>query len=76
VKSLSGDARTLGGLVFMQACYYTCLFTLMRGLTTSGVGAVERLQAVSNASLVVASLIAALSALPTLWCFWPERRAG
>jgi hypothetical protein len=76
VKSLSGDAGTLGGLVFMQACYYTCLLTLMSGLMTSGVSPVERVQRVpGNAVLAVALLIAGLSTLPTLWCFWPARRA-
>ena len=75
VKSLSGDAGTLGGLVFMQACYYTCLLTLMRGLMTSGVSALESLQSISGGPAVMfALLVASLSTVPTVWCFWPARR--
>ena len=75
LKILSGDAGTLGGLVVMQACYYTCLLTLMSGLTTSGLTLLDALDRVSGqAALVFAVLIATLSTLPTLLCFWPARR--
>jgi hypothetical protein len=75
VRTLSGDAGTLGGLVFMQACYYTCLLMLMSGLMTSGVSAVERVQRIpGSAAIVFVLLIAGLSTVPTLFCFWPARR--
>jgi hypothetical protein len=75
VRILSGDAGTLGALVVMQACYYTCLLTLMSGLTTSGLTAVDAFARVRDgAALFFVILIAGLSVVPTLLCFWPARR--
>jgi hypothetical protein len=72
---LSGEAGTLGGLVVMQACYYTCLLTLMSGLTTSGLTAIDAFARMSSgAAIFFAALIAGLSTAPTLLCFWPARR--
>jgi hypothetical protein len=75
LKVVSGDAGTLGGLVIMQACYYACLLTLMSGLTTSGLTAIDAFERVSGgAALFFVVLIAGLSTVPTLLCFWPARR--
>ena len=75
VRILSDDVGTLGALVVMQACYYTCLLTLMSGLTTSGLTAVDAFERVSGgAALFFAALITGLSVVPTLLCFWPARR--
>jgi hypothetical protein len=75
LKILGGDAGMLSGLVVMQACYYTCLLTLMSGLTTSGLTAIDKLDRVSGqAALAFAVLIGGLSSVPTLLCFWPARR--
>ena len=75
LRILSGDAGTLGSLVVMQARYYTCLLTLMSGLTTSGLTAVDAFARVRDgAALFFVILIAGLSVVPTLLCFWPARR--
>lgn len=72
---LSDEAATLTGLIFMQACYYTCLLTLMSGLTTSGLTAVRAMERISwDAAVIFALLIVGLSTIPTLLCFWPARR--
>jgi hypothetical protein len=47
----------------------------MSGLTTSGLTAVDALDGISGqAALAFAVLIAGLSTVPTLLCFWPTRR--
>jgi hypothetical protein len=75
LRILSGDAGTLGTLVVMQACYYTCLLALMSGLTTSGLTAIDAFDRLrSGAAVFFAVLIASLSTVPTLLCFWPARR--
>jgi hypothetical protein len=75
LRILSDDVGTLGALVVMQACYYTCLLTLMSGLTTSGLTAVDAFERVSGgAAMFFAALITGLSVVPTLLCFWPARR--
>jgi hypothetical protein len=74
LRILSGEAGTLGALVVMQACYYTCLLTLMSGLTTSGLTAIDAFNRISGgAALFFTALIAGLSTVPTLLCFWPAR---
>jgi hypothetical protein len=74
-RILSDDVGTLGALVVMQACYYTCLLTLMSGLSTSGLTAIDAFERVSGgAAIFFAALIAGLSVVPTLLCFWPARR--
>ena len=76
-KVLSGDAGTLMALVIMQASYYTCLLTLMSGLTTSGLTAIDAFARLRDgAALFFVALIAGLSVVPTLLCFWPARREG
>jgi hypothetical protein len=75
LRALSGDAWTLSRLVLMQTCYYTCLLTLMSGLTTSGHTTGRAVdQASGSAALAVAVVIVGLSTIPTLLCFWPARR--
>ncbi len=75
LRVLSDDAATLTSLVFMQACYYTCLLTLMSGLTTSGLTAVHAFDRISGeAALIFVCIIVGLSTIPTLLCFWPARR--
>ena len=75
LKVLGGDAGTLGAVVVMQACYYTCLLTLMSGLTTSGLTAIDAFERLRDgAALFFVALIAGLSTIPTLFCFWPARR--
>jgi hypothetical protein len=75
VRVLSGEAGTLGALVVMQACYYTCLLMLMSGLTTSGLTAIDAFERLRDgAALFFVILIAGLSTVPTLLCFWPARR--
>ena len=75
LRVLSGDAGTLGALVVMQACYYTCLLTLMSGMTTSGLTAIDAFDRLrEGAALFFVALIAGLSTSPPLLCFWPARR--
>jgi hypothetical protein len=75
LRVLCGDATTLTSLIVMQACYYTCLLTLVSGLTTSGLTAVRAFERVSaDAALTFALIIVGLSTVPTLLCFWPARR--
>ena len=75
LRALSGDAGTLSRLVLMQTCYYTCLLTLMSGLTTGGHTARRAFdQASGSAALAVAVVVVGLSTIPTLLCFWPARR--
>ena len=77
LRIVSRDAGTLGSLVVMQACYYTCLLTLMSGLTTSGLTAIDAFDRVrGGAAVFFAVLIAGLSTVPTLLCFWPTRRGS
>lgn len=72
---LSDEAATLTGLIFMQACYYTCLLTLMSGLTTSGLTAVRAMERISwDAAVIFALFIVGLSTIPTLLGFRPARR--
>jgi hypothetical protein len=62
LRILSDDVGTLGVLVAMQACYYTCLLTLMSGLTTSGLTAVDAFARLRDgAALFFVVLITGLS---------------
>jgi hypothetical protein len=75
LQVLCDEATTLTSLIVMQACYYTCLLTLMSGLTTSGLAAFRALERISaETALAFALIIVGLSTIPTLLCFWPARR--
>lgn len=75
VQSLTRDVRLIAALTLMQGCYYGAMLLLLVADVRMD-EAVARLThggAVVLAGLVAAVLLA--SALPTLCCFWPPRRA-
>ena len=72
VKALAGglgcelkrDSGIFVGLTMVPTCYYLCLMTVcLDAFPTVAKG------------LTVAGLIAALSLLPVMACFWPARRS-
>jgi hypothetical protein len=78
VRTLADDASTLASLVCIQACYYTALVLFGGALATKGafepwLGAPGGFVA---ALATIFVLMAAISTIPTLLCFWPDRRCS
>jgi hypothetical protein len=78
VHTMLDDAPMLASLVCIQACYYTSLLVIGGSIVTNA-----RLEqfvpapggfVAALAAVLVAT--AALSVVPTLLCFWPERRCS
>jgi hypothetical protein len=73
LKLLHDDAPTLIRVVLMQVAYYSSMLTIL----FAGMSAREAVGALFTESTqiwIALAIIVALSALPTLVCFWPARR--
>jgi hypothetical protein len=74
IRYVCEDITTLMGLIVIQASYYSgMLLLLVAGMTTTQIA--ESL-ATGGARTLSAAIVfvLALSALPTMLCFWPPRR--
>ena len=73
LKLLHDDAPTLIRVVLMQVAYYSSMLTILfAGMSARE--AVGTLFSESTQIWIALAIIVALSALPTLVCFWPARR--
>lgn len=68
------DAGMLGGLVAIQASYYSCMLMLL----AAGVNARDAIATVLSGDspqfVAAVALVFIASTVPTLLCFWPPRR--
>jgi hypothetical protein len=74
IRYVCEDIVTLMGLIAIQATYYSgMLLLLVAGMTTTQIA--ESLATGGTRALsAVIVFVFALSALPTMLCFWPPRR--
>ena len=68
LRVLCDDAPDLLRAVAMQTCYYAMMLTLVGGARFRQLSDLE--------CVIIAVIIVALSVIPALVCFWPDRYAS
>jgi hypothetical protein len=74
VRLVFDDAGMLGGLVAIQASYYSGMLLLLAAGMSARDAIIAVLSGDSPQFVAALSLILIASTVPTLLCFWPPRR--